>query len=119
MSSNITSETVTVNFIEYIQDTLIMRFAYTDSLNTLINFTGWEIDLEVRRKSTDILPSLKKSTSSGTISTNGSTYNIEIIITDIDTETLGKGTFPYFIKTKDTNGYINTLIVGTITLMVR
>ncbi len=116
--ATIESNTAKIDFKEYVQDTLIMAFRYTDEEGNLIDVTGWDVDLELRKQATDPVPLLLASIQNGIVL--GSTdYNICVTITDTQTQLLGPGTFTYFIRTKDVQGFVNTMVLGKITLRSR
>lgn len=115
------SETATINYSEYVQDTINMEFAYTDSQGNLIDMTAYDVVAEIRRAKTDTVALLTYSSVVGTISLNHSAdYNINYTITDAQTLSLGAGVCYHFLKlTKKSNGFVNTLVVGTLKLQVR
>jgi len=115
------SETATINYSEYVQDTINMEFAYTDSQGNLIDMTLYDLVAEIRQLKTDTTALLTYSSTSGTIIVNQSAdYNINFTITDAQTLSLGARAFYYFLKlTKKSTGFVNTLVVGTLKLQVR
>jgi len=116
----ITSSTAKIDFVEYVQDSLIMCLGYADSRGRLFDTAGWEVVIEIRKKSKDVMPLLSEGTHTGqvTVGIKGK-YNINILITDQQTAALGKGEFVYFIRTTDTQGFVNTLAEGRVILRER
>lgn len=115
----ITSDTAKIDFSEYVQDSLNMQFAYADSKGKLFDVTGWEVDIEIRAKAKDLNPILALSSNNGQIDLSGEEFNIVALLSDVQTLALGKGDFVYFVRTKDTQGFVNTLAVGKIKLRSR
>lgn len=122
-ATTIESETATVNYEEFVQDTLVLEYGYGDEdTGELYDLSEMEITIEVRLNKTDTVPLLSLSSTNNTVLRNhdiANGYNIKGVITDAMTLTLGPGLFNFFVKTKDANGYVNTLVVGTILLKVR
>lgn len=119
----IKSETATVNYEEYVQDTLILEYGYGDEdTGVLYDMSSHEIIIEIRANKTDATPALSLSSLNNQVVTNHDIpngYNIKGVVTDTMTATLGAGVFSFFVKTKDSNNFVNTLVIGTITLKVR
>lgn len=116
----ITSKTAKLDFVEYIQDSLSICLGYADARGRLFDTAGWDVLIEVRKNSKDVLPLLSEGTQTGhiTVGIQGK-YNINILISDQQTAALGKGDFVYFIRTIDTQGFVNTLANGRIVLRER
>lgn len=129
--SNITvqSETARVNYVEYVGDTLCMKFAYKDGSSTgpLIDLSGYTLFMEVRKMDTSGVPIgdalLVRSSDNGTIllgEAAGVNENICVTLESVDTTTLGAGDFGYFIvATQVAINYVNTLIRGKLVLKIR
>lgn len=117
--ATIESNTVKLNFFEYVQDTLVMAFKYADDQGQVIDMSGWEVDVEIRKQVSDPEPLLHINLLTGGVVVGGADYNLLITVTDQHTLALGAGTFAYFIRTKDTVGFVNTLALGKITLKSR
>lgn len=115
----ITSDTAKLDFVEYVQDTLAILLGYSDPKGKLIDVTGWFVDMEIRKTTKDPLPILHISTKTGHITLTSGKYNLSIVLSDQETFALGKGEFVYFIRTKDTQGFVNTLADGRIILKER
>ena len=115
------SETATINYSEYVQDTISMEFGYKDSQGNLIDMTAYDVVAEIRKLKTDTTALLTYSSVSGSVQLNQSAnYNINLTITDAQTLGLGAGAFYYFVKlTKKSNGFVNTIVVGTLKLQAR
>ena len=120
---SIQSDTATVNYDEFVQDSIVIELGYADE-ETLVPYdlTGYLFTLEIRANQADLTPLYTLSTAQGTILLNhdiANGYNIKAIVTDTMTNTMGAGIFHYFMKYVDTAGLTNTLVIGTITLKVR
>jgi len=114
-STSIHSETAEVNFFEFVGDTLTMSFKYISPSGVLIDLTGWIVAIELRKAIEDANPILMLDSVNGGVQLGG-VHNIAITLSSAQTATLGVGGFYYFIRTTDTVGIVNTLIVGKIIL---
>lgn len=121
------SETVRINIIEHVQDTVRVQFAWQDAAGRLYDLSNYLVEMELRQKQSDPSPLLKYSSAVQEV-TNGihpiklnvsDTVNIWFEISAEQTQALGAGEFYYFVTTKDTEGFVNTLIVGKLLLKVR
>ena len=113
MASKIKSNTITVNYEEYVTDTLVIELTWKDSLGAINDLTSYTGLLEIRSKKTDTLP-LKTYSFPGDLVLGSTSPNISIDIPPSDLSDLGVGTFVYFIKLTEPSGRINTLVVGSI-----
>jgi len=113
MASKIKSNTITINYEEYITDTLVVELTWKDSLGAIVDLSSYTGSLEIRAKKTDTLP-LKTYTFPGDLVLTGSSPNISIDIPPADLAELGLGSFPYFIKLIEPSLRVNTLVVGSI-----
>jgi len=116
----IINKTARLDFVEYSQDSLSICLGYADAKGRLFDTAGWDVLIEIRKNSQDVLPLLSESTHTGriTVGIQGK-YNINILISDQQTAALGKGEFVYFIRTIDLRGFVNTLANGRIVLRER
>lgn len=114
------SETATIDWVEYVQDSLVMLLGYQDDTGAIIDLTGSVITMEIRQNKFDTAPLLSFSSNDGSIQKNVSTdVQIKVTVTDAQTQALGVGEFHYFIRIKDSANIVNTPIVGLITLEAR
>jgi len=117
------SETTTINYVEFAGDSLLIELGYADEdTGELFNLTNWNVRFEMRADKTSSVDLLQAFTANGTIQINHDTangYNIKIPLSNIQTAAVGPGSYYYFIETTDTLDFVNTLVVGSITLKVK
>jgi hypothetical protein len=109
-----------LNYSHYVGDTIVMDYGYQDSTGAVINLTGSVVTLEIRRKQSDPEPLFAYSSADGTLQLNvDPTTQIKATINDAHTTQLGEGEHHYFIKCQDSNGIVDTLLFGLISLKLR
>ena len=115
------SETAQIDWVEYVQDSLVMQLGYQDEeTGAVVDLTGSIITMEIRKNKFDSTPLLVFSSSDGSIQKNVSVdVQIKVVVSDAQTQALGVGDFHYFIRIKDSANIVNTPIVGMITLEAR
>jgi len=117
------SETTTINYVEFAGDSLLIELGYADEdTGELFDLTNWDVRFEMRADKTSSVALLQAFTANGTIQINHDTangYNIKIPLSNIQTAAVGPGSYYYFIETTDTLDFVNTLVVGSITLKVK
>ena len=115
--AKILSQTVTVDYEEYVGDTLLMLFNYKDSTGAVINLTGYSAVLTIS-KTIDDIPDLTLTDTIGDgIILGGTPSNIAIEITHTQTTLLSAGSFVYRLRLTDSLLRVNTLVVGKIKLI--
>lgn len=115
MATKIKSSTITINYEEYVTDTLSIDLTWKDSSGTPIDLTGYTGLFEIRAKVTDTLPLLTRDDTNG-LDLGSSDSNITIDLTPTDLATLGPSSFVYFIRLTEPSGKVNTLVTGSISL---
>lgn len=121
LPADIISEAGEINWEEYVEDTLNIMFCYQNPDGTPIDLTGSIVTCEIRRKVTDPEPVFVYSSAGVGVLTNAGTNHdeIQVKVVNTQTKTLGAGEFPYFVKTQDTAGTVNTIVIGKIALKLR
>lgn len=121
MATTIESETAYIDFKEFVGDTLHIQLSYANA-ETLVpyNLLSSIVSFEIWNKVTLIKLYDFKSTDVGSyVVTTGLVYNIDILLPDTLTTTLGVGTFNSYIKVVDSGGLVNTLVSGKLKLVGR
>ena len=112
----IKSNTTKIDYVEFVGDTL--KFVYTWKVDDvpviLSSYTG---TLSIRTTPGDT--PVKTITETTGLTLGDSTNNIIAELSSTDTSTLGAGTFYYDLVLTDDTGYVNTLILGEIELVIR
>ena len=116
----IASKTVTIDFDEYVGDTLSLVADY----RTLPKPGGAQIDLTgstaqfiVKADKADVTPLIDPL--SVPVTLGDLDNNIKVKLTDEQTSLLGEGKFFYAVVVTDSLGDVNTLITGKIKLKLR
>jgi hypothetical protein len=115
--AKVASQTVTVDFEEYVGDTLLMLFNYKDSTGAVIDLTGTNAVLTIATTlDTPPVLTLTEALNDGII-LGGTPSNIVCEIKPSQTVTLAVGTFVYRLRLTDSLLRVNTLVVGKIKLI--
>jgi len=117
MAVNVKSETVTINYEEYVGDTLSIKLTWKDAAGNPFDLTSHSALLNIKVLVSDTSPLLTLTSAAGGVVLGNSTDNITVIISDTQTATLGKGKYVYALELTEPSGNVNTLVVGTIILI--
>lgn len=114
----IASQTVQVDYEEYLGDTLEITFNWRGSDGQAVDLTGWIGVLQVKAEKTDTVALIERTTvdSSLVLSDGSGEFNIETELTPAETLGLGLGVKVYDLQLTSPAGKVNTLIIGRITI---
>lgn len=115
MAAKIKSSTITINYDEYITDTLTIDLTWKDSAGLPIDLTGYTGLLEVRSDPSDAVPLFSITELTGLVLGNTNS-NILAELTPANLSTIGLGSTSYFIRLTEPSGKVNTLVTGRIVL---
>jgi hypothetical protein len=114
----IASQTVQVDFEEYLGDTLEITFNWKGADDQPVNLTGWSAILQVKTEKLDDVAIIERSTADGSLVLSDGTeeFNIETELTPAETTGLGLGKKVYDLQLTSPAGKVNTLVIGSITI---
>jgi hypothetical protein len=114
----IASQTVQVDYEEYLGDTLEVTFNWKGADDQPVNLTGWSALLQVKAEKTDPLALVTRATLDGSLALGDGSgeFNIETELTPAETTYLGLGTKFYDLQLTSPAGKVNTLVIGSITI---
>ncbi|MCK5919385.1 MAG: hypothetical protein KAG66_00485 [Methylococcales bacterium] len=114
----ISSQTVQVDYEEYLGDTLEITFNWKGADDQPVNLVGWSGVLQVKAEKTDTVALIERSTGDGSLVLSDGTgeFNIETELTPAETLGLGLGTKTYDLQLTSPAGKVNTLVIGGITI---
>lgn len=114
----ISSQTVQVDYEEYLGDTLEITFNWKGADDQAVSLVGWSAVLQVKTEKTDTVALIERSTGDGSLVLSDGTgeFNIETELKPAETLGLGLGKKVYDLQLTSPAGKVNTLVIGSITI---